>query len=313
MTRQNAQRLGRRLKLRDLQILSSVVEHASMARAAARLSMSQPSVSAAIARLESLLGVRLLDRSTQGVTPTAYAEALLKRSLVVFDELARAMEELEFLSNPAQGEVHIACGDTLAAGLVPAAIAQLALRHPGIAVHVVQARAGSAAFGELRDRKVDLVLARTSGKLAESDLDAEMLFEDPHRVVVGASSPWARRRAVDLAQLVEEPWMFPSGGVIRQLIADAFAARGLRMPRESVNASSILLRNRLLATGRFITVLPASVLRYNARQWSLKALPIDLRVTPGSVAMVRLRNRTPSQVAELFAQGIRAVARTMAA
>ena len=61
-----ADRIGRRLKLRDLHVLSAVVQWGSMAKAARHLAVSQPVVSAAIADLEHAVGVRLLDRSRQG-------------------------------------------------------------------------------------------------------------------------------------------------------------------------------------------------------------------------------------------------------
>src|SRR5215470_13905441 len=77
--------IGRRLKLRDLQVFSTVVERGSMAKAAQHLGVSPPAVSEVIADLEHALGVRLLDRSAQGIEPTIYGDALLKRSVVVFD------------------------------------------------------------------------------------------------------------------------------------------------------------------------------------------------------------------------------------
>ena len=82
---------------------------------------------------------------------------------------------------------------------------------------------------------------------------------------------------------MNEPWVFPPNQVISALITEAFKAHGLEVPREQVSAGSILLRNHLLATGRFLTVLPDSVLRYNAKQWALKALPVDLGVKPRSI------------------------------
>jgi len=91
----------------------------------------------------------------------------------------------------------------------------------------------------------------------------------------------------------------------------AFNAHGLEAPQKRVSASSILLRNQLLATGRFLSVLPDFVLRHNAKQWSLKALPIDLGVKPRSVAIVTLKNRTVSPVVQLFVEHLRAVAKTM--
>src|SRR3954454_9903713 len=72
-------RIGRRLHLRDLHILFAVVQCGGMAKAAAQLGVSQPSVSEAIANLEHAVGVQLLNRSQRGVEPTMYGEALLYR------------------------------------------------------------------------------------------------------------------------------------------------------------------------------------------------------------------------------------------
>ena len=80
-------RIGRRVKLRDLHIFLAVVQFGSMARAAKHLAVSQPVLSKTIANLEHALGVRLLDRSSQGVEPTAYGRAFLNCGTAVFDEL----------------------------------------------------------------------------------------------------------------------------------------------------------------------------------------------------------------------------------
>jgi DNA-binding transcriptional LysR family regulator len=299
-------RIGRRLKLRDLHILSNVVRWGSMARAASHLAMSQPAVSESIANLEAALGVRLLDRSTRGAGPTRYAEALLERGRVAFDELQQAIRDIEFLADPTVGEVRIACGDTVAAGLLPAVIDRLSRHRPNISLRVLQSSAQTPEYRELTERRVDLVLARVSTPFAQDDLDVEILFEDPHRVVAAAGTAWARRRRISLADVANEAWIFPSNRVIRELIAEAFDACGLALPRERVTSNSILLRNQLLATGRFLTVLPASVLRYNAKPWSLKALPIELAVKPRSVAMLTLKNRTLSPVVRFFTEHLRA-------
>ena len=129
-------RIGRRLRLRDLHILYSVVQWGSMAKAAAHLRMSQPSVSEAIAKLEGAVGVRLLDRSPRGIEPTIYANALLKRGAVVFDELRQGIRDIEFLADPAVGEVRIGCSESLMMGFLPAAIDRLSRRYPQVVVHV---------------------------------------------------------------------------------------------------------------------------------------------------------------------------------
>ncbi len=309
-TRDWESRIGRRLKLRDLHILAAVVRWGSMAKAAKHLAMTQPAVSESIANLEEVLDVPLLDRSPRGVSPTLYAAALLKRGEVAFDELRQGIREIEFLANPEAGEVGVAAGDTAASGLLPAVIERLSAAHPQIAIRVTQANAETMDFRELRERRVDVALARVPRSFAQEDLHVEILFDDPHRVVVGERSSWARRRKVALGELAGEPWLFASNPMVRELIAEAFKAKGLAVPRERVTASSILLRNHLLATGRFVTILPQSVLRYNAA-WPVKALAIDLGVQPRCLALVTLKNRTLSSVSQLFMKQVRSVAKTM--
>src|SRR5258706_7038915 len=96
----NISRIERRLKLQDLRVLMATVEGGSMSKAAEVLATSQPAVSRAIADLEHALGVRLLDRGPQGIVPTPYGRALLKRSVAVFDELKLGMKDLESLADP---------------------------------------------------------------------------------------------------------------------------------------------------------------------------------------------------------------------
>ena len=203
-------RIGRRVSLRDLHILSAVVRWGSMAKAASHLSMSQSSVSEAIVRLEDALRVRLLDRSARGIEPTIYANALLKRGHAVFDELRQGIRDIEFLSNPTEGEVRIACPELLSAGLLPAAIERLSRRHPKVVVRVAQMDTTTLEFRELQERVVDLMLVRIGRTFKDDHLDIEILLHDPHFVVVGARSPWATRRKLALADLADEPWIFAS-------------------------------------------------------------------------------------------------------
>lgn len=86
------ERTSRRLKLRDLRILMTVVECGTMGKAAEQLAVSQPVVSKTISDMEHAVGVRLLDRSQRGVEPTAYGRALIKRGIVIFDEMKEGPE-----------------------------------------------------------------------------------------------------------------------------------------------------------------------------------------------------------------------------
>jgi len=305
-------RIGRRFKLRDLHILFTVVNWGSMAKGAAHLGMSQPAVSEAIASLEVALRVRLFDRSPRGVEPTIYARALLKRGHVVFDELKQGMRDIEFLADPTAGEVWIGCPESLAAGFVPAVIDRLSRLHPRIAVHVVHAQTGVQEFRELRERNVDLMLGRLFRPLSDDNLAMEVLCQDAFYVVAGARSLWARRQKIALAELINEPWiLYPPNNAISSHFEQGFRANGLELPRPSVTSFSLQARLHLLATGRFLTILNSSVLRFNAKRWSLKALPIGQIIRPTPLAIFTLKNRTLSPVVQLFIEHAHEVAKSM--
>jgi DNA-binding transcriptional LysR family regulator len=305
-------RIGRRVKLRDLQILSVVVRCGSMAKAAMQLQMSQPSVSEAIRTLEDALRVRLLDRSRRGTEATAYAKALLKRADVAFDELTQAVRDIEFMADPAAGEVTIGCPESLAAGFLPAVVDRLSRRYPKVAIHVVLAQPGEQEFRELRERSVDLLIGRLFRPVTADDVVVDRLCDDAFFIVAGAHTAWARRRKLGLAELMSEPWiLYPVSSLSGAYIEAGFHALGLQLPQHRLTSFSMQLRFHLLATGRFLTVLHDSVLRFNARRWSLKALATTLPIQPMQIALFALKNRTLSPVVQLFIEEARQVARSM--
>jgi DNA-binding transcriptional LysR family regulator len=308
--------IGRRLRLRDLHVFCTVVQRGSMAQAAAHLGVSQPAVSEIIADLEHTLAVRLFDRSRQGATPTIYGRALLKRATVVFDELKQSIRDLEFLADPTVGEVRIGCPESLAASILPPVIQRFSELYPNVVLHLSYVASPPRELPELRERTLDAILDRVVPPFAiESDVfDVEVLFQDVMVVAAGMQSPWARRRKIDLAELVDEPWILPPTDSWNYTnVAEAFRTRGLPLPKVRLVTFSVHLRSSLLATGRFLTAFPSSVLSLDPNQFPLKVLPVDLPARPWPVVIVTLKNRTLNPVAQLFIDHLRAFTKTMAA
>ena len=296
-------RVGRRLKLRDLHILLSVVQRGSMAKAAAELAISQPAVSKAIADMEHAVGLRLLDRSRNGIEPTPYGRVLVKRGVAIFDELKHGVEELEFLADPTGGELRIGSTESVAAGLLPAIIERFTREYPLVHLDVAQAVMSTLHYRELRERRIDLLLGRIPTPLTEDDLDVDVVYDDQVVVVASRSSKWARARKLKLADLGDESWVLPPAGTLADLGAvELFRAAGAETPRAPVTTLSMHICCRLVATGRFVTMLPSSVLRFGGRDLPLKILPIKLVTQPRPVGIVTLRNRTLSPIAKVFVE-----------
>jgi DNA-binding transcriptional LysR family regulator len=305
-------RLGRRLRVRDLYILSTVVASGSMAKAARQLAMSQPAVSEAIANLEHILQVRLLERSTRGIQPTIYADAMLKRSNTVFDELRQSVRDIEWLADPTTGKLTIGCPESIAATGFPRIVQRFSEKYPRVSLHVDDVPSPAITSPGLRDRRYDLILARLRMPLSEGglvdDLNVEYLFDDPLVVATGMRSEWARRRKVDLAELVGEAWMLsPPGTWTYSYVAEAFQAQGLPMPQVTLATFSMHIRAHFLSTGRYLTAIPRSL----ADRYALKTLPVDLPVRSFRVAIVTLKGRILSPVVERFIECAREIAPSM--
>ena len=128
--------------------------------------------------------------------------------------------------------------------------------------------------------------------------------------MAGAQNPWVRRRRVELAELVNESWVLPppeSG--IGSVAKEAFRASGLDYPRTTVFTVPAEVRISLLATGRFLTIFPTSVLRFPTRRPEIKVLPVELPIAHVPIGIVTLKNRTLSPVAQLFIEHAREVAK----
>jgi DNA-binding transcriptional LysR family regulator len=304
-------RIGRRLKLRDLHILLAVAQAGSMSRAADRLAISHPVVSKTIADLEHALGVRLFDRTSHGTEPTAYGRALLGCGTVVFDELRRGVQEIAFLSDPTVGELRIGSAAPYVEGLVPAVIARLAERYPKIKFQITDTDAVTLC-GMLRERRLDLVVGRVVSSVFGDDLTSEFLFDDGMHVVAGLKSPWSRLRRIELGRLCGEPWLMPeTDNIAMGLISEGFRSAGLTPPAPQVISNSITLRVRLVETGRFIAILPDSTLRFGAGRMQIKILPVRLQIKAPPTVAITLKNRTPNPISGLFIDELRELAKPL--
>jgi DNA-binding transcriptional LysR family regulator len=301
--------VGRRLKLQDLYVLTTVAQAGSMGKAAQRLNTTQPAVSRTIAELEHTIGVRLLDRGRQGVEPTSYGRALLHCAAAVFDDLRQGVRNIEFLRDPTFGELRIGGNEPIIAGLLSTVLQRLRRQYPGITIHVRHAALLADQYRELRDRNVDLILGRLDAA-DENDIETQVLYEDRLFVVAGMPSRWSTRRRIDLAELTNEPWGLPSSDTFAgSLIEEALSSRKISL-RSAATGSPYLLLS-LLARGPFLVTIPDSVLKFGANLPPHKVLPVELPVPPWPLGVMTLKNRTISPVGQLFLEAASEVAKPL--
>jgi len=121
-------------------------------------------------------------------------------------------------------------------------------------------------------------------------MHADILYDESHVVVAGARNPWTRRSGVELADLIDEPWILPPpASLLGTVIVDAFRASGLDFPRTTIFANAAPARNALVASGRLLSIVPDSMSTFRGNHPPLKRLPIDLPTMPVPVGIVTLK------------------------
>jgi DNA-binding transcriptional LysR family regulator len=305
-------RIGRRIKLRDLHVLLAVAKSGSMSKAATDLAVSHPVVSKVVADLERTLGVRLIDRDRRGAEPTVYGRELLKHGLAAFDELRQGVKAIELLSDPTAGELRIGGTDAMVAGLIPAIVSRLSRQYPRLTFDVAHSAPGLAQYRALRDREFELLISRIPRDVPSDEFNIEILYNEPLLVAAGAKSRWLRRRQIELSELIHEPWVLPHpDSVPGTLIAELFRTAGLNVPSATVIASSTQMNDALLASGRYLAIYPGSVLRLAGKEPMIRILPVKLPPQRTPVGITTLKNRLITPVAQLFIDCAREVTKSL--
>jgi DNA-binding transcriptional LysR family regulator len=303
-------RIGRRLRLKDFHTLQAVAEAGSMAKASARLALSQPAISKAISDMERTLGAPLLERSARGVELTECGQLVVEHARAIFDEIRQSVSGIEHLTDPTRGLIRIGTTEPVM-GVVAEIINELARRYPRISYEVVVSET-DALVRELRERTFDVVLTRWSPVSSADDLAAEVLFKSPFVVMVERHHPMLRRKKLNLGDLMDEKWTFsPPDTFAGRTMVDLFHRRKLPFPQTVVTSNSVFMRLSLVASGRFLTALPAQLLHHRSNRTWLRALDIDLSDSSQPIVSITLKKRRNNGALALFKQTSLDVCKTM--
>lgn len=184
--------------LHQLRAFLAVARHSSFSRGAEEVGMSQSAISLSIRKLETELGVKLLDRTTRQVRLTAVGETLVASSTRLISEIDSALRELRDIGEQRRGRAAIACVPSVARSLMPGCIAYCAEHWPNVSL-VIEDVAASEVIRKVARGETEFGL--TSGTIGNAELSSEALMEDPFCVVFRKDDPLAKRKQVRWADL----------------------------------------------------------------------------------------------------------------
>jgi len=284
------------IKLRQLQAFVSVYRLGSLTRAAGQLHITQPAASVAIRQLEESIGMRLFDRTTRSLRPTAAAHEAITRAERILRELTELERGFDDVARRRHGRLELGASPAVASSLVPAALVEFRERFPAVAVKLHDL-APEDLIGAVANETVELSIGTPPGPSAEVGLAP--LIADRVCVICNIDSPLARRRKIAWSEITAHPTVtVKKGSGIRSLIDDTMARIGLRFePAYEVSYLSTALS--LTRHGLGISVLPSYFTRY-FYSGRLVAIRLVDPVVTRSLSIATRKGASLSPAAESF-------------
>ena len=244
------------MELHQLEYFVAVAEEASFTRAAARVHVAQPGVSAQVRRLESELGQQLLDRSGRSVRLTEVGAAVLPFARAALDAVANARLVVDELVGLVRGQVTVGMVSGCALPLLAELLASFRQAYPGVSIALTEQNS-DRLIELLKDGQLDLALIGAAGD-ATTGVEAAVIADEELVAVVDSGHPLAASRTIDVAALRDVPLVsLPRGTGVRMAL-DAACAKAGFTPKIVLEASALSMVVQLAAQGLGLAVVPAS-------------------------------------------------------
>lgn len=259
----------------DVQALEAfwwIAKTGSFNRAAERLFLTQPSVTARIQALEKELGQVLFERKPRGVRLTDAGQVLLPHAEKVLQDIKKAKQAVLDLESATGGTLTVGAALTTSAYTLPQILARFKASHPAVEVHVRTGRSVQVQQLVLDDTvQMGLVHAPLP---SHAEIEAVALSEEPILLVVHPSHPLAARSDVDPAELVDEPFITSDRHSGYWTHVEQFWARQGLVTRVPMELDSIEAAKRMVLCALGITMLPLSTVQSELRTKELVAIPL---------------------------------------
>jgi DNA-binding transcriptional LysR family regulator len=261
------------ISMAQLTALIAVADHGSYAAAAAALSLAQPSVHRAVAELERLAGIALVERRGRGIAVTAAGERLAAAARLALTELQAGLDELAVLSGRDQGKVRIGA-DPAGLALLPQAIARFLSEHAPVVIEVEQVE-GADAADRLGAARLDALLVLEGPRLADRDIERTELSQEPFVIAARAGHPLLAGAVPGLVRLAQAGWVVaPAGQAERTAWDGLFLDGGIYPPAPNVTCPSPAGLVEIAARSDLLTVVPRGAVAGSGGRLAMLGAPL---------------------------------------
>ncbi|MDM4768137.1 LysR substrate-binding domain-containing protein [Pelomonas sp. SE-A7] len=268
--------IRRRLSLRHLRMLLALNATGTISAAAESLHVTQPAVSKALAEIEGGVGQALFARRGRSLRPTAMGQRLVDLALKLDADLRRGAGDLGSMARGASGELLVGSTNAALAKILPEAIVAMKAEHPSVTISV-RTHALSSLFAELREGRLDLVIARVPPQELPADLESSRLIEQTQVLTISSIHPLAKAGPVGWETLTRQAWIWELPGTRSRALQDRmWQGLGLPLPTNVIETGDLMLALSLMKRMPLLMVMPQHVARVAAQTGVLNILPLAM-------------------------------------
>lgn len=261
-----------------------VVEMGSISRAAQAMEISQPAMSTSMDRLETELGLPLLERSPRGITPTHFGDILYCHARLIREEVQLARKALTNALSGAEESIRIGALPSLAGSIIPTALGRWREQYPDAALQVVENAQIDLLTGLLR-REFDFVIGFTEVFDMLDGLRQQVLFRDLLCVITRAGHPLIDREGVTWNDLMQFPWIAPTSRRTHTVLEHVMSTMNVGPPQRITVCGSVSLLKIMVSETDNLALLPVHAVAHELEEGRLCALPFEDPVLHRNIAV----------------------------
>jgi DNA-binding transcriptional LysR family regulator len=263
------------LKARHLRLIVAVNDFRNLSEVASNSFITVSAVSKALSEIESALGVKLFERTVNGLRPTAYGECVVRHARILLSNLGRVAEEIKALQTGRAGKVHVGALPSLIPTIMPKALALLKQHSPHANVSISEGPMTSL-LQELRRGELDLVVGRLPNQSVMVGLQQSVLMHSMVKLVTGPHHPLVGKKNLQWKDLEDFPWVLPPpGSLLREPIESTFARNGMAMPLNYIETLSTHLIRAYIQSEDAIALYTIDIQYPYAEVSPIHVLPLD--------------------------------------
>ncbi|MBN7796449.1 LysR family transcriptional regulator [Parahaliea mediterranea] len=301
--------IARALTHKQLRSLLAVIDTGSYTRAAARLSVSQPTVHRAVREMETLCQLSLFRRAPSGVEPTWQARQIARHANLFFAEVRQGLTEVQELQGRSTGSISVGALPYSRSRLVPQAVSQLLSEMPETSVRIIDGPYEEQLQGLLQGQ-IDVIVGALRNPPPSPDIVQELLLSDPLSVVVRKGHRLMTREELSINQLQKLDWIAPRKQTpARDLFIEFFRREGLTPPERVIECSSLIATRGLLLESDRAALLPAKQVALDVEAGILAVSPIPLKETSRDIGLTLRRDWHPTKAQARLLQLLKQLSR----